>query len=296
MTNPRRKKILILDHLQTYIEARDLSPEYTRMLRHHVRVFCEWLGGSPTLDKFESKTFNKWVTELRATDAALNTVDNYRRAVLCVWRDAYEDELIDNPPLRIKRLKKPRIVVECFTHEEIAKLLAEAAKIKGYMPNGVRRSDLMRAAIISAYCTGLRRGDLLRLKRSQLNKDGIATVIQRKTGYPVRVKLSPEAIEACAKLKPDNGDDCLLPLAHGSNWLQVTFGKIVKRSGVRPGQFRWLRRSAGSYAEANTPGGGSRVLGHRDGRVFTKHYEDLSISQQHIVEVPSLPLPQVATA
>lgn len=286
----RRKKILILDHLQTYIQARDLSPEYTYGLRHHVRVFCEWLGGSPTLDKLESKTFNAWVTSLRETDAALNTVDNYRRAVLCVWRDAYESELVENPPLRIKRLKKPRFIVEAFNHEEIGKLLTEAAKIKGYAPNGVRRCDLMRAAIFVAYCTGLRRGDMLRLKRSQLGKDGIATVIQRKTGYPVRVRLSPQALEECAKMKPDDGDDRLIPCAHGANWLQVAFRKVVARAGVRPGQFRWLRRSAGSYAESMTPGGGSRVLGHRDGRVFVKHYEDMNISQQHVVEVPPLTL------
>ena len=40
-----------------------------------------------------------------------------------------------------------------------------------------------------AYCQGLRRGDIFRLKPSQIGPDGRQTVIQAKTGYPVKVRL-----------------------------------------------------------------------------------------------------------
>ena len=80
------------------------------------------------------------------------------------------------------------------------------------------------------------------------------------------MKLSADAEQAVAKLKPDNDDDRLLPWPFTANRLQTTFNTLVKTAGVRKGQFRWLRRSAGSYAESVTPGAGARLLGHRDER------------------------------
>ena len=178
-----------MSHVETYIQERDLCPDYVRGLRAKVQVFCVWLGGVATLDRFQSKTFNGWVSELRDSGMALNTVDSYRRCVLCIWRDAYDSELMDNPPLRLKRLKKPRVVVETFNHEEIGKLIMAADKLPGYLPNGIRRSYMMRAFIVCAYSTGLRRGDLLRLTRAQIRKDGCTSVVQRKTGYIVRSEV-----------------------------------------------------------------------------------------------------------
>ena len=134
----------------------------------------------------------------------------------------------------------------------------------------------------------MRRGDLLRLKRLQLRDDGTVTVLRRKTGYPVRVKLSPNALAAVRKLKPDDDNDRFLPWAFTTNRLATTFNAIVKAAGVRKGQFRWLRRSAGSYAESVQPGGGSRLLGHRDERMFRRHYEDCDITQTTVIEPPPI--------
>lgn len=293
----RKCKILILDHVETYISSRDLSAEYTKALRNRLIAFCRWLGGTATLDRFEARTVNDWLSyHKEAGRASMSTINSYRRGVLCIWRDAYESELIDNPPLRVKRIKVPRIVVEAFTHEEIAGLLVEADRLRGYLPNGVKRNEFMRAIILVAYCTGLRRGDLLRVKRSQIRRDGSATIIQHKTGFEVRVKLSAEAMAAVAKLKPDDGDDRLLPWAFTPNRLQTTFKAMREAAGVRPGTFRWLRRSAGSYAESVQPGAGSRLLGHADGRVFGKHYEDQDISRPNAIEPPAIVLPMIAGA
>ena len=39
-------------------------------------------------------------------------------------------------------------MVEAFNHAEIAGLLAAADKLRGYMPNGIKRSHIMRARIL----------------------------------------------------------------------------------------------------------------------------------------------------
>jgi integrase len=290
----RKKTILILDHVETYILARDLCPDYCLSLRARVRKFCVWMGRPATIADLQPKIFNEWLTALQKSTMKANTVEGYRRSLLCIWRDAYESELTDVAPLRIKRLKKPRIVVEAFTHEEIRALIAATDKLTGYLPNGVRRKDLAKLAILLAYCSGLRRGDIFRLKRSQVRSDGAATVIQSKTGYPVKVRLSADAMELAAKIKPDNGDDRVCPWPYTGNRLATMFKQLVKLAGVRDGQFRWLRRSAGSYAESVTPGAGSRLLGHRDERVFRAHYEDTDISQTHIIEPPPIAPPTIA--
>jgi hypothetical protein len=59
-------------------------------------------------------------------------------------------------------------------------------------------------------------------------------------------------------------------------------------AGVRRGQFRWLRRSAGSYADVEKFGNGSLVLGHRDRRMFNSHYECTDITRREPVSPPTL--------
>jgi hypothetical protein len=62
----------------------------------------------------------------------------------------------------------------------------------------------------------------------------------------------------------------------------------VKAAGVRDGCFKWLRRSAGSYADAAQAVNGSRLLGHADQRVFGKHYEDKSINRKEPIAPPKI--------
>jgi hypothetical protein len=91
--------------------------------------------------------------------------------------------------------------------------------------------------------------------------------------------------------------DCgrALPWPHRSDALTVRFRLIVRDAKVRPGSLRWLRRSAGSYAEKQLPGSGRRLLGHRAEWVFRDHYHDLSIAPPETVEPPALALPAVAS-
>lgn len=292
----KKSKITILEYLETYIAERDLSPDYVRMFAMRVRAYSDYCGRNATLDDLQPAKFNKWLTMLQGRDIHANTVCGYRAAVRSLWNSAYEAELIDTPPLRLKRIKRPLHVVEAFNHGELTAILAEAEKVRGYLPNGVRASDMWRAIILLAYSTGLRRGDMLRLKRSQIRDDGSATVVQNKTGYQVRVKLSAEALAAIKKLKPDDNDERALPWPYSSGCMQVVFARLVKRAGVRIGQFRWLRRSAGSYAESVTPGAGARLLGHRDERVFRAHYEDADISRPTAIEPPAIAAPTIAIA
>ncbi len=206
---------------------------------------------------------------------------------MVVWNQAYEDGDNDSPPLRVRKIRSPRDPVEAFTQDAIRELLKYVANLAGYFPNGAKRSDFWTAAINAAYSTGLRRGDLLKLKRSQIGERGVCHVQQNKTGYPVTVRLSPEALVAIWRMNVVE-DGRALPWPYHENAMGRQFRRLVKDSGIRCGQFRWLRRSAGSYAEREGRGNGTRALGHRSERIFRDFYEDRSITEVEPVGPPRL--------
>jgi integrase len=262
------------------------------MLAAHCRCFVEWAGDIP-IAKVNSDLVNEWIEALLATELKARTVDTYRRNFCAVWRDAYLHGFNNEPPLRVKKIKLPKQIVQCFTHEEIGKLILAARTRKGCLDNGVKRCHFWEAIILAAYATGLRRGDLLRLERSQVGDDGKAVVIQHKTGYPAVVRLPAEVLAIVNQMRTDCGR--AFPWPYRYDAFGPRFARIVKAAGVRPGTFCWLRRSAGSYAEKMQPGSGKRLLGHRAEWVFRDHYHDLSVAPPETVEPPPMQLPKIAS-
>lgn len=273
-----------LSYVDRVLLARDVSPDYVDKVRYCCRKFCEWLGCDPGIDGLDRQPVNEFLVHLQSLGRKPDTVSGYRCAIMVVWNEAYHAGDNQNPPLRVRKIRTPRHTIEAFTHDDIRKLLAFVAALADYFPNGVRRADFWVGAINSAYSSGLRRGDLLRLTREQIDTQGVARVLQNKTQYPITVCVSGAALAAIDRMRVDGR---ALPWPYHANALSRQFRRLAKAAGVR-GQFRWLRRSAGSYAERDCPGNGSRILGHRSERIFRDHYEDQTISQAAPIEPPPL--------
>jgi integrase len=281
------------EYVNKYFAARDVSYHYAAMVRAHVRCFIEWFGNDIPIAKLNSDLVNEWIEALLETDLSAPTVRTYSRNLCAVWRDAYMAKLNDEPPLRVKKIKLPKQVIEAYSHEEIGKLIVAARSRDGYLRNGVKRADFWEAVILASYATGLRRSDLLSVKRSQIAKDGRATVVQGKTGYPAVVRFPDEVLGIIDRMGALN--DRAFPWPYRPDAMTTRFRVIVRVAGVRRGSLRWLRRSAGSYAEKQQPGAGRRLLGHRAEWVFRDHYHDLSIAPPEMVEPPALALPAIAS-
>jgi integrase len=276
----------VSDYVERYLLTRDVTPNYASLLQSRVRRFLVWRGGDCLIASLDCDEVNRFLADLQTTKASRVTVDNYRRALLCIWRAAYMDRLTENPPLRIRSIRKPRRIVNAFTQDEIRRLKEVAGRLGGFFHNGVRRADFWVATIASAYSTGLRRGDLLSLRKEWIRADGTVTLTQSKTGYPVTVQICPEALGRIRRMPIEQAH--ALPWPHHVNAMPRQFRGIVKAAGVRPLQFRCLRASAGSYAEHQTPGNGPRMLGHRTAHVFHAHYEDVSITRPEAISPPPL--------
>lgn len=279
--------IQLLEYAESYVLSRDVTSDYADLLRARLRRFVAWCGGSLALADLDCEIVNRYLAWLATTGVKPVTVDNHRRAILAVWNDAFQFNVNNNPPLRVRKIKKPRDAVEAFTHLEILQLVEYAATLRDYFPNGIRRGDFWVGLIYAGYSTGLRRGDLLRITRQQIGANGVTRIRQNKTGNMVCVCFCQESLEKIDKMACDH-DDKAFRWPYHTNALPRQFRAIVKAAGVRRGQFKWLRRSAGSYSEREQPGRGHLTLGHKSPAVFHAFYEDHEITRDSPISPPPL--------
>lgn len=267
-----------------YLLAREVSADYAGSLRARVADFCRWAGADVAVDALTCELVNEWLSELADGGMSPWSLAGYRGALLAVWNQAYQSGDNDCPPLRVRKIKKPRLVVEAYTHAEIRKLLIRAARLPNIHSDGNRASDFWQAAIHVGYCCGPRRGDLLAVEWKNVSS-GVLNFVQHKTNYATSARLSPDALKFVKRL---HGDGKLLPWPYHPDWFSRKFTRIRNGAGIARGTFKWVKRSAGSYAERQAKGAGAKLLGQRDESVFRRFYEDRSITEVEPVEPPPL--------
>lgn len=286
---PKRKGPTLTEYAERFLAERDVSEIYIYQVRLRVLKLNEWAGRELLVSELTCELMNQWLADLLATPGlSPYTVNTYRANVLAVWNAAIMDGLNDCHPARLRRVKKPRRIIEAYSHAEIRQLLAEAARLKTKHPDGNRRADWWQAFIHAAYSTGLRRGDLLAIPAKRVSEDGQYATIMRKTGYRVTVKFSAETMRFAHQLQHTEG--LLLPWPYRLDAMSWSFRRIRKRAGIDRGSIKWLRRSAGSYAESIQRGAGATLLGHRNESVFRNHYEDQDLTTSTAIEPPTIAL------
>jgi integrase len=228
---------------------------------------------------------DKYLTDALA-HLAPSTVHRHRRMLACLLKFAHSEGLLDaRTVLRpLRRVKVPAPNPRAWSHAEIARLLSVAAVERG----GTRHcpySLLLPAWIRAAYCTGLRRCDLLALRHADL-RGNRACVVQDKTDWPHVIVFDEEALKAIHRL-PVNG-----PLIFGGLISEVQIlrivRRVVKRAGLT-GTGKFLRRAGATYCEINNQDS-SHYLGHKSPGMKTYYVDRLLLAQarQH-QPPPSLP-------
>jgi len=269
----------LFEFVGRYLEMRAVSPAYAATLKKRAAKLEVFAGRGELRYCFHEQTINAFLAQLEGVTPI--TKNKYRQDFLAVWRAAADLDLVPYPQAR--RLRKERVlpqVVECYQEGEARSLLGAAEKMAGAYPNGVARRHYWPAVIRAGWDTGLRRGDLWRLRSQQIRKDGTAIIVQSKTASAVMVRFHRSTIQA-------------LEAAGGSlEWVMCAwcfsehFQEIVKDCGINRGTFKWLRRGSGSIIEAEHPGGGHKQLGNTE-QVFRAHY-DAKLGDANRPMVPEL--------
>lgn len=276
------------DYAHTYAVARGLAPSSVKAHRWAINSLAKYLGREPDRSDLARDTVNAWLFAELSRGLDPITVHFERRALLTLWRDAFEEGWCDVGPARIRKIKVPQRVPNAWTLEQIRQLLATIDGLRGRLKRQpqVSRCLFWRSYVLVGYYTGLRLGDLLKLRFDQIDADGSLTVIQSKTGTAVRCCLEYEALSAIEGiLRPERqrifGD------VMSQQCLQEYFSALVKRAGLR-GSTKWLRSSGASWCEAATPGSAMGFLGHRTHGLAYRHYVNPTISQANIARPPKL--------
>lgn len=130
---------------------------------------------------------------------------------------------------------------------------------------------------MAGYDTALRLGDLLLVEVSQLQPDTAIRIRQHKTGRVTHVRLRQETCRAAADTIADHPADPLVwPLWGQRDALYRCVRETVAGAGIRPGTFRWLRRSAATQVERVSPGRSTELLGHASRGTTERWYLDRS--------------------
>lgn len=107
--------------------------------------------------------------------------------------------------------------------------------LQAKLPTGAAAGVFLRALLLTACYTGFRRGDLFSLRKTDLRRDGVVTIIQSKTGQPLTRAVRPETMTALRAA--DVPGELLLP------WR----ARRMQNSLHRPGDQRSPGRDQGIY-------------------------------------------------
>jgi len=146
----------------------------------------------------------------------------------------------------VNAVRKPPLPpgrVRYLTDEERSRLLTECRRSK---------NTRLYALVILAMYTGLRRGNLLRLRRRDIDLDTRTLTIERtKNGLPLVLPLVGEAYGIAESLCQQLGQDAhLFPHANETKplWSYVkAFDYAMKRAKIEGASFHTLRHCVGSY-------------------------------------------------
>jgi integrase len=266
----------ILDLAKSYWRRVGGSPGYLEQLTVLVKRL-PWQAADLTPDQIDTYLDNA------LCHLAPSTVANHRRMLRTLMRFAADEGYVDKSIVRnLRRVKCPPPCPTALRHSEIAQWV-RAAKA---MPGGTHTcayAILLPAWVLTAYSTGLRTGDLLKIRWDQIRGHRLL-LAQSKTAEPHVCWLDDHALQAL-HLLPRLGPRIFGDLTNKDRILHA-MRRLVK-SSKQTGTTRWLRRSGATYTEAEKKDS-SRYLGHRDPGM-KRHYVDRLLLAELTDQGPTAP-------
>jgi integrase len=246
----------------------------------------EFVGGPVPVASLCREMVNHWLKWLAECELAPSTVKNRRTHLLALWRGAAEAGLIEKPT-RIRRVTVPFQAPVAWTADEARRILSAAQKMPGRygMIYGLPRAAVWEMLVRLAWNTGLRQGDVFRLRYDGVASDGLIAPTQNKTGRWLPCRLTSSTMECIDRWKSPVRER-IVPWSYTTEHFRHEFAGVVATAGLS-GSFKRIRKSAASNVERRFPGCGSTFLGHaRGSNIGPLHYFDPRII------TPVLPVPE----
>lgn len=263
--------------------ARDVYPLNRHVsegcLRNYVK-HCKYLEkharNAISVKELSQQLVSSWLLSLLADGRSPYYVSALRSSIVAVWSLARElDSSV--PPVRCAAIRRPDLNVRVWTGADVLELSRLAATRRGPMGRlRLDRGPYLSTMILAAWYTGLRRGDLHRIRRDQVGESGAWLAIANKTGRRKPCWMPPQLIAAvdewcdpCCEIWPRPGTDEVI---------RRLFRQLVddlarqRGRGWYRGRWRDIRRSAEYSAETRHPGLGHQHAGH-ERRTYERYYQ-----------------------
>lgn len=265
--------------LLSYSLERDVTTASVEQYQIAINSLSKHLGREAFLDDLVPDTINLYLKCL-AESRSPHTVKSKRRSLMVLWRAAADQELV-KPPVRVRTVKVPETPRDYWQTDDIAKFIAVAASLPGFIPDiRVKRSDYFVGMILAAWETGLRMADLLKLDKTCL-VDGWFSVNMQKTGMVQWCRLHSETRRVIASTYTAEAQRTLCWPSWGSGDA-ASKAKLVRKELCRimaaaglvasDGPFKKLRRSSINAVEIQRPGAGQWQAGHTSPTTTAKWY------------------------
>lgn len=262
----------LTDLLVLYTGSRECSARYRESLRRTVRQAEK--AGVQTVSDLQPGVVNRFLSEL---STSATTRQNVRRELLTLWRWAFEEGLIDTPPLRVMRIKARAKPVEAWSLADLRKMLACAESDETRTGGRGNRmvSEWLPGWIVIAYDTAMRFSDILSLRDSNV-RNGCISSTAHKTGKALVRPLSALGQGWAARLIADSTDGSLFSWFLPRRRAILSIRAFLDRHGFH-GSSKYLRRAAATYIEMSRPGESWRYLQHSVPTLVQRHYVDASL-------------------
>ena len=234
--------------LQQWLDSKDGANTGSTVKRYRqaVNEFLAFLGqkADGRLDSLEQRDVIDFRNHLREQGKSASTINLVlSRIVAAPFRLALNQRLIAaNPLAGIPRLsERGGERKQAFTVEQVRKLLDAA-------------QGEWKGAILAAYTTGARMGDVVNLRWEDIDFDhGVITFIQGKTQAEAVIGLHPD-FEAYLRNTEAKTRPIFPTLAgrhsSGRGSLSIEFGRIMEKAGIEPAKIRERQGKRGRSVRA----------------------------------------------
>jgi len=251
-----------LDSLQL---ERGFGPAARRNYEGTIRRLGRFCGRTLTVADWCCDDCNRYLAHLFDCGRSPQYVASVRAHLHALCTGLRDAGLLER--VRLRPVRRPQPVIDCWDRHEVAALVLAAGRLHVDY-RGLPRSWYWQTLIRAAWHTGLRRTDLLGLRRECISPHGSATIQQHKTGRLVAVGMPASLVEQIDSRGPLG---IIWPWPYSYEHFRREFGRIVAAAGIRPGPWKWLRRASGNAAEQLAPGLGHLHLGN-ERRTFERSY------------------------
>ncbi len=279
----RSTPLRLIDYVPVYATTHEIDVETARQYRMTAGKIEEWNGGPVHLHDLSELFVSAFLRDYSQTVRPA-TVRSKRTQLMALWRSAADEYLCDPPTRRVRSARVPWVSREAWTIEEVRELVRAASFLQRRTKEGIPRSEWFDLAIRIAWDTGLRWGDMIRLRRENIVGNYVM-VAQSKTRRPKVGRLSLSTLLVMEESLARHPRHFVTPWRRSHETFTNQVRRLVAKARVRPGTWKWLRRGGATDVEIQRPGQGmaARHLGHAPGsKVPEINYLDHSQIAEHV--------------